>query len=262
MSLPMGKLRVCSWNIQLGRRLEQILVTIAEQSDFAGLDVLALQEASVHSGITDAAAIADRLGKTYDHHQVAAQHLRGWPQANALIWDRSRLSEARCRQFDLPALDDPLGLPRTEGWLLRRVPPQRRGAVVLEATLAGGEHIRVYSAHVDVLGFAHRLRQLGSVLADHASRPEAVMAVIAADLNTFGIGSRPSWQAVHAAAAAAGFREVTSTVSWTHQVRPMRLRQKLDYVFATDRAGLSYRAWTLSTGASDHLPEFVELSWP
>jgi endonuclease/exonuclease/phosphatase family metal-dependent hydrolase len=257
-----GTLRLCTWNVQLGRHLELLLETIASEKDFANLDVLALQEASEHSHEQDAAAIARTLGDRYCHYQVTTQYFRGRPQANALVWDSRRLSNARSAQLGLPFLGDPAGLPKLEGWLLKMLAPQRRGAIVLEASLAGEPRIRVYSVHADVFGFVHRLRQLGAVLADHAGRSEVGMALIAADLNTFGIGSRPSWQALQLAAATAGFKDVTRQVRWTHEVRRLRLRQKLDFVFATDRPALACRAWTLPTRASDHLPLFAELSWP
>jgi endonuclease/exonuclease/phosphatase family metal-dependent hydrolase len=258
----MGKLRLCGWNIQFGRRLDLVLEAIAWEPDFSGLDILALQEASEHAGEQDASAIAGRLGGNYLHHQVTAQEVRSELQANALIWNTRRLTEVSRGHLDLPFLSDPSGLSRAEGWLLARLHEQRRGAVVLEAMLDGAEPIRVYCAHADVLGFAHRLRQFAAVLADHAARPQVAMAIIAADLNTFGIASRPSWNALHRAASVAGFKDITSDVRWTHEVRGLPVRQKLDFVFATARPGLSHRAWTLPTRASDHLPQFVELSWP
>ena len=258
----MPKLRSCTWNINLGRRLELILDTFASEPDLAELDVVALQEASEHAGQEDAATLAGHLGAKYEYRQVIAQHLGGRPQANALIWNSQRLSDPRCRPLDLPALSDPTGLPSGERWLLATVRSQRRGAVVLEATLAGPERIRIYSAHADILGFAHRLRQLGAILADDAAHPSVGMSLIAADLNTFGIGSRPSWQALHRMASSAGFKDLTNSVGWSHQVRGLPLRQKLDFVFARATSELTFRAWTLSSRASDHLPELVELRWP
>jgi endonuclease/exonuclease/phosphatase family metal-dependent hydrolase len=64
-------LRVCTWNIHLGLQLDNILGAISKHRDFAGLDLLALQEASVHGGRPDGAAIASVLGRGYECHQVA-----------------------------------------------------------------------------------------------------------------------------------------------------------------------------------------------
>src|ERR1700682_6774328 len=39
--------RVCTWNIQLGLRLDAIVDTVRTRRDFSGLDLLCLQEASL-----------------------------------------------------------------------------------------------------------------------------------------------------------------------------------------------------------------------
>ena len=257
----MGSLRICTWNIQLGLSLKQVLETIATQPAFSNLDVFALQEASQHAGQDDSEAVARQLGQNYGWTQVTGQQFRGQPQANGLIWNNERLRGTLSDSIRLPFLQDPGGLPLAERWLLNRLQPQRRGGVMVEGLLAGRDPIRVYSVHADVVGFAHRLRQLAAVLSDNAARPDAFMALIAADLNTFGVGSRPSWRALHLAASAAGFRDLTSQVAWTHEVPRLRLRQKLDFVFAKTAVDVSYRPWTLPSRASDHLPVFVDINW-
>ena len=155
----------------------------------------------------------------------------------------------------------PEGVRRVEAYVLTRLRPQTRGGVVLEGRLDGAL-IRLYSVHLDVLGFAHKSRQLAAVLADHATRPRADLALIAGDLNTFGIANLPSWNALRTAARAAGFEDLTAGAGWTHSIRRLGLRQKLDAVLATTMTGLHHRSWTLPVDASDHLPLFVELSWP
>jgi endonuclease/exonuclease/phosphatase family metal-dependent hydrolase len=254
-------LRLCSWNIQLGGRIEQVREDIRTRAEFRDLDVLALQEASIQEGVEDAAAIARELGPEYAHYQVTAQQMKGRSQANALVWNGDRLSAVACGQLDLPSPRDPAGLSPTERWLLRGVRDQRRGAVFLDAKLPSGEAIRLYSVHADVLGFAHRRRQLSTVIGHNDTRRQVALAVIAGDLNTFGVASIPSWKALHRGIRDAGFLDVTGEVRWTHEVARLRLRQKLDFIFATARQDLGYRAWTLPTQASDHLPQFVELNW-
>ena len=95
-------LRVCTWNINLGLRLDDILEAISKHRDFAGLDLLALQEASVHGGRQDGDAIASVLGRGYECHQVAAQTVRGHVQANALIWNRPHVKVERAGHLQLP----------------------------------------------------------------------------------------------------------------------------------------------------------------
>jgi endonuclease/exonuclease/phosphatase family metal-dependent hydrolase len=41
---------VCTWNIQLGLRLDAVVDAVRSRDDFRGLDLLCLQEASVHGG--------------------------------------------------------------------------------------------------------------------------------------------------------------------------------------------------------------------
>jgi endonuclease/exonuclease/phosphatase family metal-dependent hydrolase len=249
------KLRVCTWNVNLGRRLEAVLETAGR---FPDLDVLALQEASQRDGVDDAALIAERLGSDYVARQVTAQRVGGRAQANALVWNRARVTQARFGSLELPSMRA-LELPALERRLLARLREQRRGAVRLEGCF-GADLLRVYSVHLDVVGFAHRVAQLASVLSDHAERAEAPLTIVAGDLNTFGVGSRPSWSALHAEARTAGFVDVTTGVGWTY-VRGKRLRQKLDAILVRARPGLRHRAWTLASTASDHLPVFAEVEW-
>src|SRR5437867_849496 len=84
-------LRVCTWNIQLGARLDTIVAALKREPDFARLDLLALQEASIHQQREDAQVIAAALGDTYACSQVTAHHLGKWAQANALVWNTQRV---------------------------------------------------------------------------------------------------------------------------------------------------------------------------
>src|ERR1700688_2870065 len=79
-------MRICTWNIQLGLRLEAVLDAVAGHPDFGKVDLLALQESSIHDGRPDAEAIAEVLGPEFRSFQATAQMLRGRDQGNALIW--------------------------------------------------------------------------------------------------------------------------------------------------------------------------------
>lgn len=103
-------MRICTWNIQLGRRLQAVLDVVRTNQDFRGLDLLALQQASIHGGREDAAAIAEALGAEYAWFQATAQMLRGRDQGNALIWrpnhkdlrrGQVERAQARCRIRDV-----------------------------------------------------------------------------------------------------------------------------------------------------------------
>lgn len=236
-------LRVATWNVQLGLRLDLVLAGLAS---LPHLDLIALQELSSHGGRDDAEAIARRLGPGYRCAQFTAQHLRGVPQANGLVWDSQRLQVADARVLDLPT---------PAGRLLRRLPDSRRNTVLAEARV-GRLQLRVYVVHLDVLGVAHKRAQLSRVLADAAARPAADLVLIVGDLNTYGLAGRPRWHRLRRLAREAGFEELTTGIGWTH--RALGVRQKLDAIFASP-PGLPHRAWRELRPGSDHLPVLAEL---
>ena len=244
--------RVCTWNILLGRRLAKVVEVVRERRDFRGLDLFALQEASVHGGRQDAETIAEALAAThggeYDHFQATAQLFHGREQGNALIWRRG-LFPMTPQVVSLSELPD-LRLGRVERTLLRAIPPQRRIAIRAESSA-----LRVYVMHLDVVGFTHKLEQFRAILADMASRPPARLTLLAGDLNTFGPPRLQLWRRMRAVAHEAGLVELTHGLRRTHWTA-----QKLDAVYAGGRVPRTHRAWTLGVRASDHLPVFAELA--
>lgn len=234
---------LATWNLHLGLRLEEIL---AELGGLPTPQLLAVQEASVHAGRPDSAAIAAALGPTYRAEQATAQELRGAVQANGLVWDS--------RWFSLSALEA-VSLPVPSGRLMTTLPPSQRNFVVAEGLVPSGATLRVHVVHLDVLGIAHKRAQFAAVIEDVGSRPAVDLAVIAGDLNTFGVGSRPGWSSLGVIARGAGFEDVTAAIGWTQSA--FGLRQKLDAVLLAP-AGRARRAWAEPVRASDHLPLFVE----
>jgi endonuclease/exonuclease/phosphatase family metal-dependent hydrolase len=250
-------LRLCTWNIQMGRRLDHLLLLLAQHTDFDGLDLLALQEASEHGHRTDAYRFARALGPQYEYLQVTAHVLRGQAQANALIWNSRRIQIDAHHVLGLPHHGE-VTLPRAEHALLRALPRQKRNSLVVEGRV-GGESLRIYVVHLDVVGFTHKREQFASVLSDAGKRSAVDTTLIAGDLNTFGTGKRPSWAPLRAAAAGERFEDLTKAIRWTQAVRSLHLRQKLDAVFARQTRPAHHRAWTLDVHGSDHIPVFVEL---
>lgn len=240
-------MRICSWNILLGLRLNRILDAVNSLPDFRQLDLFALQEASMHGGRQDAAAIAEALGDDYLHFQATAQLFRGREQGNALIWRRSLFEPAPPELVSLTVSN--AAMSRAERALLRAVPPQQRIAIRAES-----DHLRVYVMHLDVLGFTHKLEQFKAILTDMESRPPVPLTLLAGDLNTFGPPRLRLWRRIRAAAHEAGLVELTHSLRRTHWTG-----MKLDAIYARRRTTPAYRAWTLSLRASDHLPVFVEI---
>lgn len=236
-------LRIATWNVAFCRRLPAVLESVRA---LPSPDLISMQELSIHEGRCDAEAIASQLGASWRFEQVTAQVVVGREQANGVLWDS--------RRIDLESLDT-IDLPTPSGRIMRRLPRQRRNAVV--ANLRQGElRLRLYAVHLDVFGVTHRHAQLARVLDDASRRDSADLTLIAGDMNTYGIAGRPRWTELRRLAEAANFEELTTGVGWTQ--RALGVRQKLDAVFASPR-GLPHRAWRLPLPGSDHIPVLVEL---
>jgi len=241
--------RICSWNIQLGARLDAVLEAIEGEPSFRDVDVLALQEASVHDGVPDAAAIAGKMGDEFEYFQATAQWRRGLEQANAIVWRGGALSPIDPPEV-LPLPESPtIEVGHPERMLLRVVPPQTRMAVRAESGA-----VRIYVVHLDVVGFTHKLEQFRAVLADMEARKPVPLTVVAGDLNTFGPVRPHLWRRIASAAEKAGLVNLTADVRRTHWTG-----QKLDAIYASSATPLKHRSWTAGLRASDHLPVFAEI---
>ena len=241
-------MRICTWNILLGLRLNKVVEAVSTLPDFRDLDLMALQEASVHDGRPDAAAIAEAMGYGYSYFQATAQLFRGREQGNALIWRRNIFERQTPEIVSLSGLPT-LRMTSVERTLLRAIPPQKRIAIRAES-----DELRVYVMHLDVIGFAHKLEQFRAILSDMAARPPVGLTLIAGDLNTFGPPRLQLWRRIRAAAHEADLVEVTHGLRRTHWTA-----QKLDAIYAAGTLAPKHRAWTVSVRASDHLPVFAEL---
>ena len=241
-------MRICTWNILFGIRLGTVLEAVGSLPDFRGLDLFALQEASMHGGRPDAELIAAALGDGYSYFQATAQLFRGRDQANALIWRRDLFQLDSLHVVSLSDLSMP-HLTRAERTLLRAIPPQRRIAIRAESA-----DLRVYVMHLDVLGFTHKLEQFRAIITDMSERPTVPLTIIAGDLNTFGPPRLQLWRRIRAAAHEAGLTELTHGLRRTHWTA-----QKLDAIYVAGAVPDKHRAWTRSVRASDHLPVFAEI---
>ena len=242
-------MRVCSWNIQLGARLDAVLDAIVREPSFRDVDVLALQEASIHDGVPDAAAIAKRMGAGFEFFQATAQRRRGLAQANAIVWRRRVLRSLEPPEV-LPLPESPtIEVGHPERMLLRVLPPQTRMAVRAESSA-----VRIYVVHLDVVGFTHKLEQFQAVLADMRARKPVPLTVVAGDLNTFGPVRPHLWRRIASAAEEAGLINLTADVRRTHWTG-----QKLDAIYASSGVPVTHRSWTAGLRASDHLPVFADI---
>ena len=241
-------MRICTWNIQLGLRLDAVLDAVRTHPDFAAVDMLAIQEASVHHGRQDAEAIARAMGPEYRFFQATAQMLRGRDQGNALIWRAADFAQVTPKVVTLSGTAA-APFSRAERTLLRAIPPQRRIAIRAESP-----DLRVYVVHLDVIGFTHKLEQFKAVIRDMAAQPAVPLTFVAGDLNTFGVPRLQMWRRIRASARSAGLVELTRHIRRTHWTA-----QKLDAIYIRADAPYQHRAWVLKVRASDHLPVFADI---
>ncbi len=252
-------LRFCSWNIQVGLKRAQVLELVARHPDFRGLDMLALQEASVHENGDDASSIARALGGEYAAYQHVYHHLGARAQANALVWNATRVHMHAVAPHALPQYQQ-VRLPRAERLLLQRVKRQPRVNLIGDAEW-NGHSLRVCAAHLDVLGYRFRERQFRAALDELRARPRAELTLLAGDFNTLRVGSRPTWARLKRDAAAAGLDAISDEIAWTQAIRALRLKQKLDEIFLASARAYQARVWTLDVNGSDHLPIFADITF-
>lgn len=254
----MTQIHICSWNIHLGLHLEKILAEIQNSKDFSNLDFLLLQEASIQNGQEDSQTISEKLGKNYSHLQSISQTIRKRPQSNAIVWNSNKFVLKTACSLPLPKYRS-TALPKRENYLLKFFKPQTRTALMSEGTF-GPLSIRIYSIHLDVLGWEHKTAQLLRILNEDQKLPPIDLTILGGDFNTLSIARRPHFKSFHKLIADHEFKDISTEVKYTFSRRLTR-RQKLDFILlrASPAVRYTYKIWTLPTKSSDHLPVFTEI---
>lgn len=236
----------------------QILELVARHPDFHGLDVMTLQEASVHEHGDDASSIAHALGKRYASYHHVYHHLDARAQANALVWNTAQVEMDTIEHHTLP-LHSQVTLPRAERMILNRLKRQPRVNLIGEAQW-NGLQLRVCTAHLDVLGYRFKERQFRAVLDELHGRPRTDLTLLAGDFNTLRLGGRPTWARLKRDAADAGLHAISDEILWTQAIRALRMKQKLDEIFLASERTFQSRVWALDVDGSDHLPIFADIT--
>jgi endonuclease/exonuclease/phosphatase family metal-dependent hydrolase len=250
-----GGLRLCSWNIHLGLELERVLSAVRGNGHFQDLDVLLLQEASVHEGQTDAERIAEALGPSYQALQRNVDRLHGQVRGLGLVWNTAAFQPASTDLLPLPHVKASVLLRRHRYWLhpLRLRP---RSALVVEGLATAGQ-LRIYDIHLSPVGFTFQTVQLATILRDAAHRSPCDVLALAGDFNSLRLDRR-RWAAWFAARQAEGFVNASQDVEWTFRSPSLPVRQKLDNALIRGD-GLVCRAHSPAIPGSDHLPLFVSV---
>jgi endonuclease/exonuclease/phosphatase family metal-dependent hydrolase len=225
---PPASIRVVTFNIEYGKRVELALAALRERPGLRNADLLALQEMDA-PGVE---RMARELGFNYVYYPGALHSKTGRDVGDAVLspW------------------------PILEHWVLRL---PHRSRIVGQARVAVGTRLRMgetlvtfYSLHLgSPLGASNGQRrdQARMVLHDARGRPDPV--IVAGDFNSHGLGK---------AFVAAGYR-------WpTEKVGPTTRSFSFDHVFVRGLEGWPTWAGTvlLNPPASDHRPVWVLLTKP
>lgn len=159
-------LRVVTYNVKWGEHIDRAITVLGTRAPLPGADIVALQELDPDA----TRRIADALGMGFVYYPAGVHPKTGRDFGNAIL-----------TRWPIVA-DEKLMLPH-----LGRTRKSRR--IVTAATiLIGSREVRVYSAHLGTqsdIGPGRRRDQARVILADAARYP---LAIVAGDMNSFGIG--------------------------------------------------------------------------
>lgn len=227
-------IRIVSYNVQLGRKLEQILALFRTHPELSRADVLALQEVVRDPRASGARILAERLG--FDYVYLPGKR-KGDREIGLALLSRYPLRDIE--RIVLPQERRRNDLPR----------------VALGATLAiGATQIRIYTVHVQALVPRDmKVRQIGAVL-QSALRQATPYRLIVGDFNTL---TRGDWRAVDRLLREAGFFSALPGSTWTY--RRLLIRMTLDWIYVQNMRVLGYGVAQEVT-ASDHRPIWAEVA--
>ena len=246
------QLRLVSWNIERGRRLQAVSAALAREAP----DILLLQEVDLNARRSGAVDIPDELARQLGMSYAFAaefQELGQGTSGSPAYHGQAVLASSRIRSASIIRFTDQSDFWRPRWYLPNWAIFQRRigGRLALAAEIeAGRQNLVVYSVHLESRGpEALRLRQMQQVLAHAGKYPGATPIVIAGDLNVEGASS-PVIQAV----LQAGFVTALGGEVTTARGAP------LDWIFV--RGGLRFAEGSVrrETRASDHYPLTVRLA--
>lgn len=227
-------MRVVSWNIELGRNIDQAAHDIQHSEHLCDPDVLLVQEMAPHS----VADLADRLGLDYRFAAAASHPKTGTPFGNAVLsaWPMSDVIETP--------------MPHTAP-----VMGQKRSAASAVLNVEGVEVV-AFSVHLETVLLATRRRvaQVRSVADVTDCQPHP--SIIGGDFNSASVRSLRNFDApLHSV----GFERVTKPSM--KSFRRFGRAFALDHLYVRDLTVQSVGV-EMSSTASDHQPVWAELSLP
>ncbi|GBC83376.1 hypothetical protein HRbin10_02523 [bacterium HR10] len=227
-------IRIVSYNVHLGKRLERVLELFRTHPELSRADVIALQEVVRERQLSHARLLAERLG--FDYVYLPGKRKGGREIGLALL---SRYPLLDVERIVLPQQRRPNDLPR----------------VALGATIElGAVRLRIYNLHVQALVPVElKVKQVEAAL-ERALRHPTPCRLLLGDLNTLTRGDR---RALDRRLREAGFIPALPESPWTY--RRFFIRMTLDAIYVQNlqvlNAGVAHDAV-----ASDHRPVWADVS--
>jgi len=229
-------IRIVSYNVYLGRKLEQILMLFRTHPELSRADVLALQEVVRDRRGSHARVLAERLGVDYVY---LPGKRKGDREIGLALLSRYPLRDIE--RIVIPQERRPDDLPR----------------VALGATLdLSTTSIRIYNVHIQALVPVElKVRQMEAVL-QSALRQATPYRLIVGDFNTLTRGDR---RALDRRLREAGFSPALPGSAWTYQ--RFLIRMTLDWIYVQNLRIVGHGVVHEAT-ASDHRPIWVDVALP
>ena len=243
-------LRVVSWNIARGTRVDQVLAVLA------GLDadVYVLQEVDLACRRSGDRSIARDLAHALNLNWVFAgefQEIGEGRRGQAALTGQAILSRYPIEDISVLRFKRQAALR----WNLDPFQPRRGGRIALRARSGG---VVVYNAHIEsARDDRFRVRQVDEILADHVRKPDsAAPLVLAGDLNT----GPPQHSPVVRSIVSAGLTDALGSGSESRKTS-VRHPHPLDWIFVK-RLEAGDGSVSDHGKASDHFPLWATLSVP
>ncbi len=225
-------MRVVSWNIEMGRGVDEAASHLTANTDLRDADIVLLQEMDPVS----TRELADLIGMDSRYTAAAAHTRTGLPFGNAVL---SRWPMSAAVEVPLPHVARIQGQPRSAT------------ATTVEVD---GRPILTYSVHLEtvLLRLHRRVHQVRTV-ASHAETPSTVPVVVGGDFNS---ASQRSRRAFDHQMGVAGMTRVSSHQATTFERFGRSFT--LDHLYA--RGLRATRTGVVgNVTASDHLPIWSHL---
>jgi endonuclease/exonuclease/phosphatase family metal-dependent hydrolase len=243
--VPIGlrPLRIVTWNIERGVRLQKIASTLKALEP----DVVLLQEVDRYCRRSGNLDVARELGQLLEMNWVSAGEFQEIGEAKgkaAALTGQAILSRDAITDAAVIVFAEQSSIQ----WRWNPLQPRRGGRIALRARTAG---VLVYSLHLESVGDdEQRSSQLNDVLSDQ-SWQRADDVVIAGDFNN---GFRSS---MFAGVGSAGFVDALGTAP---RRTAINLAHPIDWLFAKGARQASGRVERVEN-ASDHYPLIATISW-